>query len=223
MTFTPRPHQLAAVARIITEPAVGLFHEVGAGKTAEMAIGAMELRRLGLVGKPAIVVPNHMLEQFAREFLQLYPQARLPGRRPARTWPADAAPAVRRPGRHRRLGRRDHDPHRRSSASPVRADTQRPTCDRELDDLRRRRSRSADSAGRRPRLTVKRLEAAARPRRGTAQEAAGRGQGPGLTFEETGIDYLFVDEAHDYKNLRTASNIPGVAIDGLPARHRPAT
>ena len=75
--FEPHPHQVAAVARIIHEPAVLLAHEVGAGKTAEMTMGAMELRRLGLVRKPAIIVPNHMLEQFSREFLQLYPQARI--------------------------------------------------------------------------------------------------------------------------------------------------
>ena len=60
-TFTPRPHQRAAVARMLSEPAVGLFHQVGAGKTAEMVIGAMELRRLGMANKPAVVVPNHML------------------------------------------------------------------------------------------------------------------------------------------------------------------
>ena len=77
LTFKPHPHQIAAVARIITEPAVGLYHEVGAGKTAEMVMGAMELKRLGLVNKPAFVVPNHMLEQFSREFLQLYPRARI--------------------------------------------------------------------------------------------------------------------------------------------------
>ena len=76
-TFAPRPHQRAAVARIVAEPAVGLFHEVGAGKTATMAIAASELRRLGLVYKPAVVVPNHMLEQFSREWLQIYPQARV--------------------------------------------------------------------------------------------------------------------------------------------------
>jgi N12 class adenine-specific DNA methylase len=76
-TFTPQPHQRAAVARIIAEPAVGLFHCVGAGKMAEMAIGVMELRRLGLVRKPCVVVPNHMLEQFFREWLALYPSARL--------------------------------------------------------------------------------------------------------------------------------------------------
>ncbi len=56
---------------------MGLFHQVGAGKTAEMVIGAMELRRLGMVNKPAVVVPNHMLEQFAREWLQIYPQDRI--------------------------------------------------------------------------------------------------------------------------------------------------
>jgi integrase len=75
VTFTPRPHQVAAVARMISEPAVLLAHEVGAGKTAEMIMGTTELRRLGLARKPAIVVPNHMLDQFAREWLQLYPQA----------------------------------------------------------------------------------------------------------------------------------------------------
>lgn len=65
-TFTPHPHQRAAVARMLNEPAVGLFHAVGAGKTATLVIGCMELRRLGMVSKPAVVVPNHMLEQFSR-------------------------------------------------------------------------------------------------------------------------------------------------------------
>ena len=76
-TFVPLEHQRTAVARMLSEPAVGLFHQVGAGKTAEMVIGASELRRLAMVKKPAVVVPNHMLEQFARELLQLYPQARV--------------------------------------------------------------------------------------------------------------------------------------------------
>ena len=75
--FTPRPHQYAAVARMIAEPGVLLAHEVGAGKTAAVSMGVMELRRLGLVRKPAIVVPNNMLEQWAREFSALYPRARL--------------------------------------------------------------------------------------------------------------------------------------------------
>ena len=109
LSFEPRPHQVAAVARIINEPAVGLFHEVGAGKTAEMTMGAMELRRLGLVRKPAIVVPNHMLEQFSREFLQLYPQAKVLVTQ-REDLQARPAPPVRRPLRHRRLGRGHHVP-----------------------------------------------------------------------------------------------------------------
>ena len=77
VTFKPREHQLAAIARVVAEPAVLLAHEVGAGKTAEMVCSAMELRRLGLARKPCVVVPNHMLEQFSREWMQLYPQARI--------------------------------------------------------------------------------------------------------------------------------------------------
>ena len=98
LTFQPRPHQVAAVARIIAEPAVGLFHEVGAGKTAEMIMGAMELRRLGLARKPAIVVPNHMLEQFSPRVPPALPAGQGPGR-PARgparpTGAASSSPAA---------------------------------------------------------------------------------------------------------------------------------
>ncbi|MGH2903067.1 MAG: methyltransferase domain-containing protein, partial [Solirubrobacteraceae bacterium] len=76
-TFTAHTHQRAAVARIVSEPSVGLFHQVGAGKTASMVIAAHELRRLGMTEKPVVVVPNHMLGQFAREWLQLYPMAKI--------------------------------------------------------------------------------------------------------------------------------------------------
>src|SRR5690606_32354158 len=76
-TFTPRHHQRAAVARILTDGRALLAHAVGAGKTATMVMAAMELRRLGSASKPAVVVPNHMLDQFSREWLQLYPTARI--------------------------------------------------------------------------------------------------------------------------------------------------
>lgn len=75
--FTLGAHQKAAVARMVAEPAVGLFHEVGAGKTLEMVAGTMELKRLQMITKPAVVVPNHMLAQFTREWLQAYPTASL--------------------------------------------------------------------------------------------------------------------------------------------------
>src|SRR5690606_18757063 len=76
-TFHPRAHQRDAVARILTDGRALLAHAVGAGKTATMVIAAMEQRRLGHAAKPAVVVPNHMLEQFSREWLQLYPLARI--------------------------------------------------------------------------------------------------------------------------------------------------
>ena len=75
--FVPHSHQRAAVARMVAEPAVGLFHQVGAGKTAAMVMGLTELKRRGLVSKPAVIVPGHMLQQFTREWKQLYPNARL--------------------------------------------------------------------------------------------------------------------------------------------------
>src|SRR5664280_181171 len=75
--FTPRPHQLNAAWRSVQEPAVLLGHVVGAGKTATMVIAGMEMKRLGLVSKPAYVVPNHMLEQFSAELLQAYPLANI--------------------------------------------------------------------------------------------------------------------------------------------------
>jgi N12 class adenine-specific DNA methylase len=75
--FKPHPHQRDAVWRALSEPTVLLAHQVGAGKTATMPMVTMEARRLALVKKPALVVPNHMLDQFAREFAQLYPTAKL--------------------------------------------------------------------------------------------------------------------------------------------------
>jgi len=75
--FTPHGHQRDAVWRVVSTGNTLLAHAVGAGKTATMVLAAMEQRRLGLVDKPAFAVPNHMLDQFARELLQLYPSARV--------------------------------------------------------------------------------------------------------------------------------------------------
>ena len=76
-TVTLQPHQAAAVWRVVSAGNTLLAHAVGAGKTYEMAASAMKLKETGLVRKSLIAVPNHMLEQFGREFLHLYPNARL--------------------------------------------------------------------------------------------------------------------------------------------------
>jgi N12 class adenine-specific DNA methylase/SAM-dependent methyltransferase len=208
LNFEPRPHQVAAVARIIHEPAVGLFHEVGAGKTAEMTMGAMELRRLGLARKPAIVVPNHMLEQFGREFLQLYPQAKV----------LVAQREDLQAGRRRvfvaRCATGDWDAIIVSRSAleriPMSAEAQRAYLHREVDRTREWIEAAKKGDG----LSVKRLQAALLRTEERLKAKLDSARDPGITFEATGIDYLFVDEAHGYKNLRTPSNIPDAAIDG---------
>ena len=208
MSFEPRPHQVAAVARIINEPAVGLFHEVGAGKTAEMTMGAMELRRLHLARKPAIIVPNHMLEQFSREFLQLYPQAKV------LVTQREDLQADRRRQFVARCATGDWDAVVMSRSAferiPMSAEAQHAYLDAELERMRDFIQASKEGDG----LTVKRLEGALLRAEERLKAKLDSVKDPGITFEATGIDYLFVDEAHGYKNLRTPSNIPDASIDG---------
>ena len=208
LTFLPHPHQTAAVARIIAEPGVGLYHEVGAGKTAEMVMGAMELRRLGLVNKPAFVVPNHMLEQFSREFLQLYPRARIL-----------AAHKEDLERDRRRLfvsrcatGNWDAVIMTESAFGriPMSVERQREYLEREVEIIKTQVKRSEAEGG----LTVKRLERELLNAEERLKKLLDGAKDPGVTFEQTGIDYVFRDEGHRDKNLRTPSNIPDAAIDG---------
>jgi N12 class adenine-specific DNA methylase len=209
LSFRPREHQVAAVARIIQEPAVGLFHEVGAGKTAEMVIGAMELRRLGLARKPVVVVPNHMLDQFTREWLQLYPQAKL------------LAASSEDLGKDRRMrfaakattGDWDgiimtRSAFERLAMSPA---AQARYIEREVEALTNMLESAKESGSR---LTLKRMERLKVQAEERLKAKLDSDKDPGLTFEQTGIDYIFADEAHAYKNLRTSSHIQGMSVDG---------
>lgn len=207
-TFTPREHQRTAIARMIAEPSVGLFHEVGAGKTAEMVIGAMELRRLGMVTKPAVVVPNHMLEQFTREWLQLYPQARLLAAS------SDDVAGDRRRQFVARAATGDWDAVVMTRSAferiPMSHRGQAAYMDNEMTSVRAMLARAQETKG----TTVKRLEKKVAAIEERVRARLDSPQDPGITFEETGIDYLVIDEIHDYKNLMTVSNIPDAAIEG---------
>lgn len=207
-TFAPRPHQRAAVARMLNEPAVGLFHEVGAGKTAEMVMGTMELRRLGMVAKPAVVVPNHMLEQFTREWLQLYPQARL-----LAATREDLA-GDRRRAFVARVATNDWDAVLLTRSAferlPVSPETEAAYLQSNIAELRDMLTATQDGHG----LTVKRIEKQVMRREEQVKKLRDHTVDPGVTFELTGIDYLVVDELHDYKNLHTESSIRDAAIDG---------
>jgi N12 class adenine-specific DNA methylase len=208
--FRPHPHQYAAVARIISEPAALLAHEVGAGKTAEMAMGAMELRRLGLVAKPAIVVPNHMLEQFQREFLQLYPQAKV------LACGARDLEAGRRHAFVARIATGDWDAVIMSRSVferiPMSASEQQRYIRNKLkayDEWLERAAEETDN----PRM-VKRMESQRLSFEERLKRKLVKTRDAGISFEQTGIDYLFIDEAHGYKNLDTRSNNPSLDIDG---------
>ena len=207
-SFTPLPHQRAAVARMIAEPSAGLFHEVGAGKTAEMVLGAMELRRIGLITKPVVVVPNHMLEQFTREWLHIYPQARIlaassqdlsgekrrlfVGRAAANDWDA----VLLTQGAFQRI--------------PLDPDTEAAYIERQVDEVR---AALQDVEGG-ERMSVKRVERRLLQLENKLKQRADLTRDPGITFETAGFDYVIVDELHLYKNLATESNIRDAAIDG---------
>ena len=206
-SFTPHTHQRDAVWRMVSEPTVLLAHDVGAGKTATMVIGAMELRRLGLVKKPAFVVPNHMLEQFSRELGQLYPRAKVlvAGR--------DDATAAGRKSFVARCATGDWDAVVITASAfarvPVSDDTRRAFIAERITELR-------DAIGASPQgLSVKRLEErVARLEQKHEQLLATERRDDGVTFEASGVDYLLVDEAHGWKNRPFATHIAGVGGAG---------
>jgi len=207
-SFTPMDHQRAAVARMIAEPAAGLFHEVGAGKTAEMVMGAMEMRRMGLITKPVVVVPNHMLEQFGREWLQIYPRARIlaassqdltadkrrlfVAKVAANEWDA----VILTQGAFAKI--------------PLRPETQTAYIQRQVEDVR---AVLQDATGEQ-RMSVKRIERKLLGLENKLKARTDLDRDRGVCFEDTGIDYVIVDELHMYKNLATDSNIRDAAIEG---------
>lgn len=221
--FKPHAHQHSAVARMVNEPAVLLAHEVGAGKTAEMTMGVMELRRLGLINKAAIVVPNHMLQQFHDEFAELYPESAAKGR-------ILSASSEDLQGRKRRefiarVATGDYDAviltQNAFESIPMRPEVQLDYVKREKEHLETalRRQKEQDAlnnpgVSRDSRMVkeiqnrLKKLEAKITAKVESSKDTAG------LYFEDTGIDYVVVDEAHHYKNLATNSGIPGAAIEG---------
>lgn len=198
-TFTPHPYQRDAVARIISEPTVLLDHVVGAGKTGSMVMGAYELKRLGLVKQPWIVVPNSIVEQVGREAKQWYPAANVlvgsgtttaEGRRRfiAQTAASDWDMVIVPESGFTAIGVSD----------TLRADfiaDQVSTLRQQLEGAQAPRTKKAIEKA--LKNSQERLE------KMTAQDR----KDTGLQFENSGADYLFVDEAHYYKNLQRISNI----------------
>ncbi|HCB58666.1 MAG TPA: helicase, partial [Arthrobacter bacterium] len=204
--YTPHHYQRAAVARILNEPAVLLDHVVGAGKTGTMVMAAMELRRTGIANKPAIVVPNHLVDQVSREFVDWYPTANVlsvPTGIKAEDrafWVAAAA-----------TGDWDAVVIPQTVFAKIQVDPAKTQDWLEEQITELRKAKEAMSGEEKSRIkaverAIKRLEE--RHARITT------GKDVGVTFEETGIDYLFVDEAHHYKNLFRQSDSYELACTG---------
>ncbi|WP_327009738.1 AAA family ATPase [Dactylosporangium sp. NBC_01737] len=206
--FTLRPHQMAAVARIRNTRGTGLFHGTGAGKTLEMIVGGMELVRLGLVSKPAYVVPKGVLGQFRREFLQAYPRAKVL-----------AADSEDLEGDKRRqfvarcsTGTWDAIiiSHNAFKKIPVSREVKVAYLNKQLDRLKKHLENTEGA----DRYTVKDVEKQVATLQEQIKEQLATPSDPGVEFERTGIGYLFIDEAHVYKNLRVISAIPELAHPG---------
>ena len=211
-SFVPRPHQRDAVARILGTPTALLAHEVGAGKTATMIMAATELKRLGLVEKPMVVVPNHMLEQFTREWKALYPRARVLFPSESESGPDGRKGFVARAA----VGDWDAVVVTMSvfERIPLSVGMEADLLERKLVSWRTALDRFRSEAGGDKR-GVKDMERKllAWEQRHT-ELMARRDKDDGATFEMLGVDYLFVDEAHLAKNLTVVTRQTDLRKDG---------
>jgi N12 class adenine-specific DNA methylase len=206
------PHQKDAVWRILQSGSTLLAHVVGAGKTWTMAASVMELRRLGLAKKPMLVVPNHLVEQWGAEFLKLYPQANLfiAGR--------DHFAAGNRQKAMARIATGNYDAvivsHRSFEFLPVSDALFNRFIDQEVRQLEEAILEAKAEKGDNRRI-VKELEKAKKRLVARLKKRADREhKDDTLTFEELGVDQVFVDEADMYKNLYYTTKMNRIA--GLP-------
>ena len=205
------PHQKNAVWRILQGDSTLLAHCVGAGKTWVMTAAAMEAKRIGLVKKSMIIVPNHLVEQWGGAFLQLYPQANI------LVVGKDSFQTGNRQKAMSRIATGTYDAvivsHRSFELLPVSNDLFDNYMEAELDSLEEAiREANADKNNRR---IVKMLEAAKKRLTKKIEDRAKREKKDStITFEELGIDRIFVDEADTYKNLGFITKMSRVA--GLP-------
>ena len=203
-------HQKSGVWRVLQTPNTLLGHVVGAGKTYTMVASAMELKRLGLARKPMFTVPNHMLGQFSTELLMLYPGANIlvAGK--------EDFEAQNRRKLFSRIATGNWDAvivtHSGFERIPLSHETQVRFFKEQLDELEEIQRQHADSSNRR---LVKELEKAKKRLEARLEAlAAEHKKDNTLTFEELGVDRLFVDEAHYFKNLFYVTKMTRVA--GLP-------
>ena len=191
-----REHQRSAIARILYGGNTLLAHEVGAGKTFTMAAAAMEAKRLGLCRKPMFAVPNHLTEQWASEFLRLYPSANV-----LVATKKDFEPANRKKF-CARIATGDYDAviigHSQFERIPVSQERQERLLRSEIEDITEGINQLKRSSG--ERFSIKAMEKTKKSLEAKLKKLLDSPKDDVVTFEELGVDRLFVDEAHSYKN-----------------------
>lgn len=200
-TFTPYAHQRAAVERIVTSERAMIGHPVGSGKTASMIASAVTLRQLGLANKPCIVVPNHLLDQIAREAQQLYPAGRfLIASRD------DLARDARRLFAARcATGSWDAViiTHAAFGSIPVHPDSEEAYLDREK-QARRQAMLEVDNGSTKGAKAIARAMRSIDAKVGKLRDNMGDAEGT-VYFDSLGCDWIAVDEAHLFRRLDTGS------------------
>ena len=206
-----RPHQINAIAHILYGGNTLLAHEVGAGKTYEMVAAAMEMKRLGLCTKSLIVVPNHITEQWAAEWLQLYPSANI------LVATKKDFETQNRKKFCSRIATGDYDAiiigHSQFEKIPISVERQQAILERQIEEILEGIEQA--KAQKAERYTVKQME---RTRKSLETRLAKLNdqsrKDDTVTFEQLGVDRLFIDESHYFKNLFLATkmrNVGGIA------------
>ena len=203
-----REHQRNAVAHVLYGYNTLLAHEVGAGKSFEMAASAMELKRLGLCQKSLFVVPNHLTEQWASEFLRLYPNAKL-----LVTSKKDFEPGNRKKF-CARIATGDYDAviigHSQFEKIPLSAERQERLIQEQMDEIEEAIEEAKAQVG--EHFTVKQLEKLRKSLKQKLEKLQGADRKDDVvTFEQLGVDRLFVDESQAFKNLYLYTKMRNVA------------
>ena len=203
-----RPHQLNAIARVLYGGNTLLAHEVGAGKTFEMIAAAMESKRLGLCQKSIFVVPNHLTEQTASEFLRLYPSANI-----LVTTKKDFEKRSRKKF-CARIATGDYDAviigQSQFEKIPMSPERQKRMLEEQIDDIEEGIREVKRAKG--ERFTIKQLEQSKKSLMARLEKLqANHRKDDVVTFEQLGVDRMFVDEADFYKNLFLYTKMRNVA------------
>ena len=206
-----KPHQKNAVAHVLYGDNTLLAHCVGAGKTFEMTAAAMESKRLGLCQKSLFVVPNHLTEQWASDFLRLYPGANI-----LAATKKDFEPANRKKFCSR-IATGDYDAviigHSQFEKIPLSQERQVAIIERQIDEIELAIAQAKADNG--ERYTIKQMEKSRKSLLTRLEKLNDASRKDNVvTFEQLGVDRLFVDESHNYKNLflyTKMRNMAGIA------------